>query len=192
MGTRRGETLGILWSDIDSKRMKIKVRSTISKGRRDRECDLFPDVWEDLVEWRQLTDGGPDDRVMPYTGDIRAMYPEWHRIRKAAGIKREVVPHNCRSARATLMAESGASAYMIREQLGHASVRTTEGSYLAPSSDARRAAVAASWKPLAKPAKPEGPAQSVVVSVAGAGASQGGSERTGAYSGPAAVEGGEA
>jgi hypothetical protein len=71
------------------------------------------------------------------------------------------------------MAEKGASVVLIMGQLGHSKSTTTEGSYLAPSSDARRAAVSASWTPLAKPVQPGG--------VAPSGASQGGSERTGAY-----------
>src|SRR5262249_15124041 len=41
MGTRRGETLGLRWCDIDLTKQTAAVRGTTSKGRRSRVLDLM-------------------------------------------------------------------------------------------------------------------------------------------------------
>jgi len=57
-----------------------------------------------------------------------------------AGLERTVTPHMFRHATATELLARGASLDVVKELLGHASIRSTEA-YLHPDHDARRAAV---------------------------------------------------
>lgn len=137
LGTRRGETLGIRWRDVNLVASEVFVSSTISKGRRDRNVSLTDELRQELAAARGVT--GPDDFVLPWPSkSLSALYPEWRRIRKAAGITRRVVPHHCRSSVASQMIEAGVPTLVVRDQLGHASVKTTESAYATVSKLALR------------------------------------------------------
>ena len=61
-------------------------------------------------------------------------------LSKRAGLDRAVTPHMFRHATATELLARGASVDVVKELLGHASIRSTER-YLHPDTDAQRAAV---------------------------------------------------
>ena len=151
LGTRRGETLGVRWRDVDLLADEIFVSSTISKGRRDRMLALISELRQELLVARGSA--GPDDFVLPWpkNKDLTALYPEWHRIVRAAGIKRRLVPHHCRSSAASQMIEAGVPTLTVRDQLGHSSVKTTEASYVAVSKVALRGAATARQRLLQRP-----------------------------------------
>jgi integrase/recombinase XerD len=61
-------------------------------------------------------------------------------LSKRAGLERSVTPHMFRHSTATELLSRGVSIDVVKELLGHASIRSTE-LYLHPDSDAQRAAV---------------------------------------------------
>ena len=61
-------------------------------------------------------------------------------LSRRAGLARAVTPHLFRHATATELLAGGASVDVVKELLGHASIRSTEV-YLHPDADAQRAAV---------------------------------------------------
>ena len=59
---------------------------------------------------------------------------------KRAGLGRTITPHMFRHATATELLARGAAVDVVKEFLGHASIRSTEA-YLHPDADAQRTAV---------------------------------------------------
>jgi len=67
--------------------------------------------------------------------------PKWLSLLSTrAGLERRVTPHMFRHATATELLARGASIDVVKELLGHSSIRATEV-YLHPNVDALRAAV---------------------------------------------------
>jgi len=89
-------------------------------------CDLV------LVNIRHAPLGRPmsDDTVRKWLEGLS----------KRAGLERAVTPHMFRHATATELLARGGSIDVVKELLGHASIRSTEA-YLHPDADAQRAAV---------------------------------------------------
>jgi integrase len=135
LGMRRGEILGLCWSMVDLEKAELTVLSETSKGRRWRTLPLVPELVAVLQEWRQSC---PDeDHVLPYSGNMRHLYEDWHKI---AGKHR--VPKNCRSTCGSQLVESGTPTVVVKDFLGHSSVTTTEKFYVNTSASLRKAAEA--------------------------------------------------
>ena len=85
-----------------------------------------------LVNLRHAPLGEPmsDDTVRKWLGGLS----------RRAGLGRVVTPHMFRHATATELLARGAALDVVKELLGHASIRSTEA-YLHPDADAQRAAV---------------------------------------------------
>jgi integrase/recombinase XerD len=125
-GLRRSEAIHLRISDIDSKRMLIKIRG--AKGNRDRYVQLAkgalillrqyyreyrPSVW--LFEGRK---GGQ------YSAESIFNTVKQAGIR--AGIKKRIYPHILRHSFATHHLEQGTDLRYIQVWLGHSSSKTTE------------------------------------------------------------------
>jgi hypothetical protein len=86
-----------------------------------------------LRAWRQSC---PDeDHVLPYSGNMRHLYEDWHKI-----TGRHRVPKNCRSTCGSQVVESGTPTVVVKDFLGHSSVTTTEKFYVNTSASPRKAA----------------------------------------------------
>ncbi len=133
LGMRRGEILGLCWSMVDLEKAELTVLSETSKGRRCRTLPLVPELVVALRAWR---DSCPDEeRVLRYDGNVRHLYDDWHKI---AG-KHRTMKH-CRSTCASQMIEAGTPTVVVKDQLGHGSVTTTEKFYVNTSGSLRKAA----------------------------------------------------
>ena len=125
-GLRISEALHLQVSDIDSKRMVIRVRQ--AKGHKVRYVMLSPMLLELLREyWKAdrptswLFPGRPKDRPL----DATSLQHACQRARSDSGITKPVTPHTLRHSFASHLLEAGANIRTIQLLLGHNSLQTT-------------------------------------------------------------------
>ena len=125
-GLRVSETAYLKVTDIDSKRMMVRVRQ--GKGGKDRYTILSKTTLECLREyWRAyrpkdwLFEGQQEGSHICYTS-IRNIFVE---AKERAGITKPVGPHSLRHAFATHLIEAGTSLHHVQLLLGHKSPKTT-------------------------------------------------------------------
>jgi integrase len=148
-GLRRGELLGLAWSDIDLDRRVLRVRQALSmvgrhlelklpKTRRTRTLAIGPhtveafrtvaarqqrQAREQAARWRNPWDlvfTAPDGRWHDPDGLTRA----FRRLVEMAPVPR-IRLHDIRHTHGTLMLQAGVPVKVVSERLGHASVRMT-------------------------------------------------------------------
>jgi site-specific recombinase XerD len=129
-GLRRAELCRLKVSDIDSKRMMVRVVQ--GKGGIDREIPLSRKLLAALREYYRWM--RPETYLFPGTvNGSRADKPitpkvVWQAVREActrAGIKKRVSPHSIRHCFATHLLESGADLRSIQMMLGHSDLEAT-------------------------------------------------------------------
>ena len=129
-GLRRAELCRLKVSDIDSKRMMLRVVQ--GKGGIDREVPLGKKLLPVLREYYRWM--RPQTYLFPGTvNHRRADKPitekmVWQAVREAstrAGIKKHVTPHTLRHCFATHLLESGADLRSIQMMLGHSDLEAT-------------------------------------------------------------------
>jgi integrase/recombinase XerD len=129
-GLRRAELCRLKVSDIDSKRMMLRVVQ--GKGGIDREIPLSKKLLAALREYYRWM--RPATYLFPGTlNGSRADKPitpkvVWQAVREActrAGIKKPVSPHSIRHCFATHLLESGADLRSIQMMLGHSDLEAT-------------------------------------------------------------------
>ena len=125
-GLRVGEAAKLKVTDIDSKRMMVRVQQ--GKGRKDRYSILSQTALELLRQyWRQyrpkewLFEGQKDGTHMCYTA-IRNIFIE---AKERAGITKPASVHTLRHSFATHLIEAGTSLHHVQLLLGHRSPTTT-------------------------------------------------------------------
>jgi len=125
-GLRASEILSLKVSDIDSKRMLIRVEQ--GKGRKDRYAMLSPHLLELLRTWWKverprgyLFPG--QDRINPLT--LRQLDRGCLAAAQASGLKKRVTPHTLRHSFATHLLERNVDIRVIQVLLGHAKLETT-------------------------------------------------------------------
>jgi integrase/recombinase XerD len=125
-GLRAGEVVILRVSDIDSKRMLIRVEQ--GKGRKDRHAMLSPQLLELLrAWWLQCRSKGwlfpGRDPLLPIT--TRQFNRVCHMAAEAAGLGTWVSPHTLRHSFATHLLESNTDVRVIQVLLGHSKLETT-------------------------------------------------------------------
>jgi len=129
-GLRRAELCRLKVSDIDSKRMMIRVIQ--GKGGIDREVPLSRGLLPTLREYYRWM--RPQIWLFPGTVEHRRadkpITPKvvWQAVREAcvrAGIRKQVTPHTLRHCFATHLLESGADLRSIQMMLGHSDLEAT-------------------------------------------------------------------
>ena len=125
-GLRAGEVVSLKVSDIDSKRMLIRVEQ--GKGRKDRNVMLSPLLLDLLREWWKaarprgwLFPGR--DPVQPMT--TRQFNRACHTAAHMAEINKRVSPHTLRHSFATHLLEQKVDVRIVQVLLGHAKLETT-------------------------------------------------------------------
>jgi integrase/recombinase XerD len=125
-GLRVSEVVALKISDIDSKRMVIRVEQ--GKGRKDRYVMLSPHLLELLRAWWKaarpqgwLFPG--QNRVNPLT--TRQLNRACHDAARMADIKKRVSLHTLRHSFATHLLEQNVDIRVIQVLLGHAKLDTT-------------------------------------------------------------------
>jgi len=125
-GLRVSEAIALKKSDIDSKRMQIRVSQ--AKGKKDRYTLLSPKTL-DLLR-RYVTQYKPKEYLFegfnyqPYSD--RSIQSILKSAVKTAGIEKRITVHTLRHSFATHLLENGTDLRYIQSLLGHESSRTTE------------------------------------------------------------------
>jgi integrase/recombinase XerD len=130
-GLRCAELTHLKVSDVDSKRMVIRVQG--GKWRKDRDVMLSPKLLEELRKhWHGLR-RKPSDWLFPGNRWHTADHPidtktVWYACDEAAkrvGLKKAVHPHTLRHCFATHLLEAGADLHTIQILLGHRDLKET-------------------------------------------------------------------
>jgi site-specific recombinase XerD len=125
-GLRAMEVVALRVSDIDSKRMLLRVGN--GKGGKDRYVMLSPTLLEALRDWYRIA--RPRVFLFPGRDKIGPMTTrQFHRICKGAaeraGLPKWVGPHTLRHSFATHLLENDLDVRVIQVLLGHAQLDTT-------------------------------------------------------------------
>jgi integrase len=152
-GARRGEALGIRWSDLDFDNQRTGIRQTViavqheirfstpktTTGRRSIALD--PSTVAVLRTWRRqqaqerlaLGPGYQDHDLVFAKPDGRPLHPERFSREFDRRVKRWRLPritlHGLRHTWATLALASGIPSKIVAERLGHSSTRITDDIY---------------------------------------------------------------
>jgi integrase/recombinase XerC len=127
-GLRRAEVCGLDMDDVDLKERTVRVRH--GKGDRERYSFLSEPAVEAIAAYLAIRQPCEDPalfltirrkRITP-----RQLWVVFSLIRKAANLRKHVVPHTMRHAFATHLYEGGADIRAIQELLGHSSIATTQ------------------------------------------------------------------
>lgn len=131
-GLRIGEVVKLKVSDIDSKRMLIRVEQ--GKGRKDRSAILSPVLLQQLREWWRyahannlMLKGGwlfPGQQAIDPMS-TRQLSRGFRAAADAAGISKEATMHTLRHSFATHLLESNVDIRVIQVLLGHSKLETT-------------------------------------------------------------------
>jgi site-specific recombinase XerD len=125
-GLRASEVISLKVSDIDSKRMIIRVEQ--GKGRKDRNVMLSPHLLALLRAWWQAA--RPKGWLFPGRNPVQPMTARQlnracHAAAQAAGIERNVSLHTLRHSFATHLLEQNTDVRVIQVLLGHAKIEST-------------------------------------------------------------------
>jgi integrase/recombinase XerD len=125
-GLRVSEVVALKVSDVDSKRMLLRIEQ--GKGQKDRFAMLSPQLLELLRDWYRIA--RPPvwlfpgrDPMLPLT--TRQFNRTVHAAADMAEIKKRVTPHTLRHSFATHLLEQNIDVRMIQVLLGHAKLDTT-------------------------------------------------------------------
>jgi integrase/recombinase XerD len=127
-GVRRAELANMRVSDIDSKRMVVRIRG---KGLKDREVMLSKVLLEALREhWKHHK---PKEWLFPGGNNHTSSTPittkvAWQACQQAAkrcGLEKKVHPHVLRHCFATHLLDAGTDLRIIQKLLGHSSLEQT-------------------------------------------------------------------
>ena len=154
-GLRRGEVLGLAWSDVDLDAGTMRVRRTVQKldgefvfgepkSARSRRALTLPQVCvvalrrqpaitaERAVGPQSRVPGQPRDLIFTATSgrpvEPRSVNVAFDRLLVRAGVPHARV-HDLRHTCATLLLSEGASDREVMEQLGHSSIGITMNTY---------------------------------------------------------------
>jgi site-specific recombinase XerD len=125
-GLRVSEVVSLKVSDVDSKRMLLRIEQ--GKGRKDRFAMLSPKLLELLRDWYRIARPAVwlfpgRDPMLPMT--VRQFNRAVHAAANMAEIKKRVTPHTLRHSFATHLLEDNTDVRLIQVLLGHAKLDTT-------------------------------------------------------------------
>jgi site-specific recombinase XerD len=125
-GLRAAEVVSLKISDIDSKRMIVRVEQ--GKGRKDRNVMLSTSLLELLRTWWRTA--RPEGWLFPGQNPVNPMTTRQlnracHAAAQAAGIDRNVSPHTLRHSFATHLLEQNVDIRVFQVLLGHAKLDST-------------------------------------------------------------------
>src|SRR5690606_6503488 len=125
-GLRVSEARTLEVRDIDGARGVIRVRH--GKGNKAREVMLSPEMYTWLRQYWARNQPAPPYVFASKRGQLvslGALRDALAKAAKSAFIKKRVTPHVLRHSFATHLLEQGTDVHVVRELLGHASLRTT-------------------------------------------------------------------
>jgi integrase len=116
-GARKGELLGLNWSNVNEQSQVITLLAT--KNGEDRTVPVIPFAWEPLMKWKNPEE--PNVFVFPSANDPtkqKEITSVWRTALKAAEID-DFRFHDLRHSCASFLAQNGVSTLQIGALLGH-------------------------------------------------------------------------
>jgi integrase len=140
-GARRGEILGLKWSEVDFFNNQIRIRRTFNSGRwykpktktSRREIDLGPKMMNQLKRWRLACPANelglvfPDERGLPIE-PTKLLKHHFHSALEKAEVE-SIRIHDLRHTYASLQILNGENIKYIQRQMGHANPTVTLNVY---------------------------------------------------------------
>lgn len=120
-GGRISEVLALTWADFKATDDGGANLQIFGKGRHTRVVYVGPQLWSDLLVFR----GEIEDDERLFTVDRHQAARIVQRLAKAAKINKPVTPHAYRHSLASHLLNDGATLAQVRDQLGHADIKTT-------------------------------------------------------------------
>ena len=131
-GLRAGEIFNLQWADVDFQREQMLVRDP--KGGRNRHAYLTPEVIE-MLKRQPRTENKPSELVFKSRkgGKVRAVSNAFGRTILKLGLnygitdpRHKLTFHSLRHSFASQLVEAGISLPVVKELLGHATLKMTE------------------------------------------------------------------
>ncbi|MCG8573158.1 MAG: site-specific integrase [Spirochaetes bacterium] len=127
-GVRVSEIVNLKISDIDSKRMMIRIDQ--GKGNKDRYVVLSPKLLVSLRKYWKSMKVKPTKWLFPGANIEKKMcrksvHTFVKKIQKKSGIKKSIHPHIFRHSFATHLLEAGVDIKRIQILMGHRNIQTT-------------------------------------------------------------------
>lgn len=120
-GARISEVLMLSWSKMEAAEDGGAFVRILGKGRKKREVYIGAELWADL---HAVCGSVAQDEPL-FSMDRHEAAAMVAKAAKAAKIDRKVTPHDLRHSLASNLLESGATLAQVRDQLGHADIKTT-------------------------------------------------------------------
>lgn len=164
MGLRRGEVLGLRWSDVDLDKREIRVRQQLQRIKGELYEDTtksgkarpvpLPLICIAALRWHRMCQRAASERSdVPFTAsshvfvtrtgrpvEPRNLSRSFARITDAAGLRR-IRLHDTRHGCATLLIAAGVAPRVVMEILGHSQISITMDVYTHVTSDTQREAI---------------------------------------------------
>lgn len=130
-GGRVSEITALQWRHVRAGKKQTCGQLTLfGKGSETRIVAIPRDIYEELLDWKCLEGGKPNDYVFPSQKSPQLSRHQVFRIvkqaAKKAGLSHAISTHWLRHANATIALENGASLPLVQKTLGHASLETTQ------------------------------------------------------------------
>jgi integrase/recombinase XerD len=122
-GGRISEVLALRWMDMAPTEEGGGYARILGKGRKCREVYIGPELWADLATTDPLNARAEDEPLFDFDRHEAAAIIK--KAAKAARIGKTVTPHVFRHSLASNLLERGATLAQVRDQLGHADIKTT-------------------------------------------------------------------
>lgn len=179
LGLRRGELLGLLWSNVDWEKGELHItgqvqevrgklkRQSYSKTDKEEKKGLVIALDDDLLaafREQQATQlaykhecDGWQEHALIFPSAVGTPFPprsfdrQYKRILERAGLPPKNI-HNMRHTAASFMGDNGANSVQIRDVLGHTTTRMTD-KYIHTSNEAQRRAIESTGRQLKRGTK---------------------------------------
>jgi integrase/recombinase XerC len=126
-GLRVSEACALAWEDVDLPALTVRVNS--GKGDVDRVAYLAPDVEQTLRLWQTKRSGSPylfpSRKVAGFHIGRRNVYVMMRKYLTEAGLEGRYSPHCLRHTFATQLLNAGVTLEVLKELMGHRSIRMT-------------------------------------------------------------------
>lgn len=126
-GLRVSEACALAWEDVDLPALTVRINS--GKGSVDRVAYLAPDVEQSLRLWQTKRNGSPylfpSRKVAGFHIGRRNVYVMMRKYLTEAGLARCYSPHCLRHTFATQLLNAGVTLEVLKELMGHRSIRMT-------------------------------------------------------------------
>lgn len=123
-GMRRGEILGLKWSNVDLSNNLITVNQTNSKSKKARKVYINSTLKRFLLELKLKSAGSENVFLDDKGNSLREIKNGYNAACGRAGIS-GLRFHDLRHTAATRMIENGASIVAVSKILGHSDIKTT-------------------------------------------------------------------